>query len=91
MSTTRTFLLSRDDQGDAWAVAFRLGGHLVGYGLAVRYGIAVRGLPGRRADGPAWALWLVDRTPGEPVPAVLLGSMPMTTRALVVELLALAA
>ncbi|MFJ7250738.1 hypothetical protein ACIQWA_39705 [Kitasatospora sp. NPDC098652] len=91
MSTRREFLLSYDCEVTAWSVGFRLGAHLVGYGLAERYGIAVRRLPLRRADGPAWALWLVDRTPGEPAPSVLLASAPLTTRALVVELLALAA
>ncbi|MEV7360376.1 hypothetical protein [Kitasatospora sp. NPDC091276] len=90
MSTRREFLLSYDCEVTAWSVGFRLGGHLVGYGLAERYGIAVRRVPGRRAD-PAWALWLVDRTPGEPAPSVVLASVPVTTRALVVELLALAA
>ncbi|MFG2916278.1 hypothetical protein ACGF0D_25730 [Kitasatospora sp. NPDC048298] len=92
MSVDRTFLVSRDDQGDAWNLGFRLGARLKSYGVAARYGIAVRKLPGRSAGAPAWGLYLVDRLPAEPVPVRLaLAAGPRLRRTLVAELLALTA
>ncbi|MGX4737088.1 hypothetical protein [Kitasatospora griseola] len=90
MTTEATFIVSRDDESEAWALGFRLGRQLAAWQIAGRYGIAVRRISGRR-DDPGWAVSLVDRTPGEPAPRLLIGSVPRTMRALAVELLALAA
>lgn len=95
--TTKTtkrsdFLLSRDDERDAWSTAFRLGAALVDYGVSGRYGIRVGRLRGRRAGGPAWGLYLVDRMPAEPYPEALVFTTPKgQMRTLLPELLALAA
>ncbi|MGW3229395.1 hypothetical protein [Kitasatospora sp. NPDC001095] len=87
-----SFVASRDDEDDAWSAAFRLGAVLRRHAITERYGIRVRRLPLCRVGGPAWGLYLVDRTPAEPVPTHLIYiSGAWSTRALVVELLALAA
>ncbi|MFJ6137505.1 hypothetical protein [Kitasatospora sp. NPDC092286] len=90
--TRRAFLLSRDCEDDAWSTAFRLGAALAGYSVTERYGIAVRRLSGRGVDGPAWGLYLVDRTPTKPYPAELVfTTVRGRRRTLLPELVALAA
>ncbi|PYC87988.1 hypothetical protein C7C46_01970 [Streptomyces tateyamensis] len=87
----RHFLLSRDDQDDAYAVAFRLGAVLARAGITERYGMQVQRIPGRRAE-PGWGVYLVDRMADQPTPAGLsLVTTVRHTRALVAELVGLAA
>ncbi|MFJ8472145.1 hypothetical protein [Kitasatospora sp. NPDC094011] len=88
--STRRFVLSRDSESEAWAVGWQLASHLRACNVVDRYGIAVRKLPGRKAD-PAWAVLLVDRIPWEPVPAVLLDSVSEMAWARVLDLVDLSA
>ncbi len=87
----RHFILSRDCEPDAYGVMFRLADVLVRAGITERYGMRVQRIPGRRAE-PAWGVYLVDRMADQPTPAGLsLVTTVRHTRALVVELVALAA
>ncbi|WP_406113918.1 hypothetical protein [Kitasatospora purpeofusca] len=91
MTRERHFILSRDDQADAYNVAFRLGAVLARAGITDRYGMSVQRIPGRRTE-PAWGLYLVDREADRPTPAGLsLVTTVRHTRALVAELVGLAA
>ncbi|MEU9047232.1 MULTISPECIES: hypothetical protein [unclassified Kitasatospora] len=92
MTRERHFLLSRDDQADAYDVAFRLGGVLVRAGITERYGVSVQRIPGGRRAAPAWGVYLVDREADAPTPAGLaLVTTVRHTSALVAELVGLAA
>ncbi|MEU8925490.1 hypothetical protein AB0D10_31930 [Kitasatospora sp. NPDC048545] len=90
-SRERHFILSRDDQGDAYDTAFRLGAVLARARITERYGMQVQRIPVRRAE-PGWGVYLVDRMADQPTPAGLsLVTTVRHTHALVVELVALAA
>ncbi len=87
--SARTFIVSRDDQDEAYEVAFRLAAVLVRYGITDRYGVAVRPCPSRQTG---WGVHLVDRMPDLPYPARLtFVTVNGRRRALVAELFARAA
>ncbi|MEU1018508.1 hypothetical protein [Streptomyces sp. NPDC005898] len=56
----RTFVLGRDDRGDAWAETQRLAAVLVRHRITERYGVSVHKVPGRHGK---WGVYLTDRTP----------------------------
>ncbi|MER5863799.1 hypothetical protein [Kitasatospora sp. NPDC002040] len=88
----RHFILSRDDQADAYDTASSLDAVLVRAGITERYGMSVQRIPGGRRAEVAWGLYLVDREADQPTPAGLALVTPVRhTRALVAELVALAA
>ncbi|MFE7520554.1 hypothetical protein [Streptomyces halstedii] len=67
MSPARRFVDSRDDQDDAYALAFQLAPVLVRAGLTERYGEGVTRVRGTAS----WGVYLTDRTPELPPPAGL--------------------
>ncbi|MFI8263703.1 hypothetical protein [Streptomyces sp. NPDC085665] len=91
-SRERHFILSRDDQDDAYDTAFRLGAVLVRARITERYGMQVRRIAGQRDIPAGWGVYLIDREADRPTPAGLsLVTTVKHTSALVAELVALAA
>ncbi|MFD7539548.1 hypothetical protein [Streptomyces sp. NPDC059819] len=56
----RTFVLGREDKGEAWAKTQELASVLVRLRMTGRYGASVHKIPGKRG---AWGVYLTDRAP----------------------------
>lgn len=65
----RTFVLGREDKGEAWTETQRLAAVLVRHRIAGRYGVSVHKVPGKRG---AWGVYLTDRTPELGPPPLLM-------------------
>ncbi|MFB6816284.1 hypothetical protein ACFCV8_17265 [Streptomyces sp. NPDC056347] len=61
----RTFVLGREDKGEAWAEVQKLAAVLVRHRITDRYGVSVHEVPGKRGA------YLTDRTPELGPPALL--------------------
>ncbi|MEV7925287.1 hypothetical protein [Kitasatospora sp. NPDC088779] len=91
MRKRHTYIAVRGTAAEAWELAIRLGQVLVQAGIAERYGVQARTVPGKRSD-VAVGVYLVDRYPGEPYPSSLVFTAPSgATRKLPAALMALAA